>query len=618
MREVLVKKIPARASCPFLGYLRCNMQKILRLLPVLFLLAWVCIPAGVCAAPDVSQDSGFIVVASAPVADFYASTQSGTALLRVSLFDRSEGTLPLQYFWDFGDGATSTEQNPTHTYTANGRYTVNLTVTNSFGKDTLSQPGYIAVGDQPVPQFSVSPQEGITPLAVVFTDLTSSGVTAWKWDFGDGTSATVQNPAHTYTKPGIYSVTLTATNEFGSGQITRSSLINAGVVPDAEYIAETRQGDPPLTVRFRDFSSGYPLTWFWSFGDGTTSTEKDPVHIYTKEGSYTTRLYVANAFGNDSISRPDHVTVGNPAPSVSPTQPVNETPPATEEKTGGINGLIAEAKGTTEKNLPTSGFIPPEFMALAAVLTSFGILLINILVSNIGMLSQIGPKILKFFVDLAGGHAVEELSAKEIEKRGIAVRKQEKHFFGFSPSEVLVIEVAIIMVALAFLLADRVELTLETVLIYILVGAISVFLHDFAHRYFATRHGHDADTQFWGLGTIIMFLTAWLYGNAFAQSYRSLVQRGGEDEPRELGIEMVAGPCISIILMILFLALVSLGGIYAVAGGVGFSINLITAVYSLMPIETMDGRAIWKWNRVIYLALFIPMIAFYFYTYMIV
>jgi PKD repeat protein len=594
------------------------MQKILRLLPVLLLLLWVCIPAGMCAAPDVLQDSGFIVVASAPAADFYTSTQSGNAPLLVSFFDRSEGTLPLRYLWDFGDGSASSEQNPTHAYAANGNYTVSLTVTNSFGKNTLSQPGYIAVGDQPIPQFSVSPPEGIAPLAVVFTDLTGGGVTAWKWDFGDGTSATVQNPAHTYTKPGIYSVTFAVSNEFGSGQITKSSLINAGVAPDAEYIAETRQGDPPLTVRFRDFSSGHPLAWLWSFGDGTTSTEKDPVHIYTKEGSYTTRLYVANSFGNDSITRPNHVTVGNPVPPALPEQPVNETPPATEEHPGGINGLIAEAKGTTEKNLPTSGFIPPEFMALAAVLTSFGILLINILVSNIGVLSQTGPKILKFFVDLAGGRAVEELSAKEIEKRGIAVRKQEKHFFGFSPSEVLVIEVAIIMVALAFLLADRAELTLETVLIYILVGAISVVLHDFAHRYFATRHGHDADTQFWGLGTIIMFLTAWLYGNAFAQSYRSLVQREGEDEPRELGIEMVAGPCVSIILMVLFLALVSLGGIFAVAGGVGFTINLITAVYSLMPIETMDGRAIWKWNRVIYLALFIPMIAFYFYTYMIV
>ncbi len=162
--------------------------------------------------------------------------------------------------------------------------------------------------------------------------------------------------------------------------------------PMPSTLQRSRQGDPPLTVRFRDFSSGNPLTWLWDFGDGTTSTEKDPVHIYTKEGSYTTRLHVANAFGNDSITRPNHVTVGNPVPPVTPEQPVNETPPAPEEQPGGINGLIPEAKGTTEKNLPTSGFIPPEFMALAAVLTSFGVLLINILVSNIGMLSQIRSK----------------------------------------------------------------------------------------------------------------------------------------------------------------------------------------------------------------------------------
>jgi PKD repeat protein len=342
------------------------------------------------------------------------------------------------------------------------------------------------------------------------------------------------------------------------------------------------------------------------------------VHTYTKEGYYTTSLHIANAFGSDSLTRPNHITVGNSLIPVSPDQPEIVTPPAVEDKPQGIIGLIREARGTTEKNLPTRGFIPPQFMALAAVLTSFGIVLINLLISNIGMLSQIGPKILKFFIDLAGGHAVEELSAQEIGKRGITARQQEQHFFGFSPVEILVIEVAVIMVALAFIIADRAELTLQTVLIYILVGAISVVLHDFAHRYFATRHGHDADTRFWGLGTVIMFLTAWLYGNAFAQSYRNLVNRQGEDEPREMGIEMVAGPCVSIILMILFLAIIPLGGLFAIAGGVGFSINLITAVYSLMPIATMDGGAIWKWNRTVYLILFLPMIVFYFFTYMIV
>ena len=593
------------------------MQKILRLLPAVFLLVCAFIPAGGFAAPGVEPGSGFIVVATVPVVDFYSATQTGTGPLRVSFFDRSEGTLPLRYLWNFGDGSTSFEQNPTHTYATNGKYTVSLTVTNSFGQDTKTLPGFIAVGDPPVPQFSVSSSGGNVPLAVVFTDMTTSGAGSWRWDFGDGSSASVQNPAHTYTKPGIYTVTLSVTNEFGSEQITQSSLINAGVVPDAEFIAETRQGDPPLTVRFRDFSAGRPLAWLWDFGDGTTSTEKDPVHTYTKEGYYTTSLHIANAFGSDSLTRPDHITVGNPVSPTTPDQPEIVTPPAAEDKPEGVIDLIREARGTTEKNLPTRGFIPPQFMALAAVLTSFAVVLINLMISNIGMLSQVGSKVLKFFIDLAGGHAVEELSAKEIERRGIAVRKQEQHFFGFSPVEVLVIEVAVIMVALAFILADRAELTLETVLIYILVGAISVVLHDFAHRYFATRHGHDADTRFWGLGTVIMFLTAWLYGNAFAQSYRNLVKRQGEEEPRELGIEMVAGPCVSIVLMVLFLALIPLGGLFAVAGGVGFSINLITAVYSLMPIETMDGGAVWKWNRAVYLALFIPMIAFYFFTYMI-
>ena len=597
---------------------RCEMQKKLRLLLVILLSSCAFIPAYVSAAPATGPGSGFIVVASAPATDFYTATQVGTAPFRVSFFDRSEGTLPLGYIWNFGDGTTSREKNPTHIFATNGKYSVSLTVTNSFGQDTKSLKEFIAVGDPPVPDFSASPSQGNIPLAVAFMGMTNGTIRSWKWDFGDGSFASVQNPTHTYTKPGIYTVTLSAANEFGMENITKSGLINTGVVPDAEFIAEIRQGYPPLTVRFRDFSSGSPLAWFWDFGDGTTSTEKDPLHTYTKEGKYTTTLQVANAFGSDSLTRSNHISVGNPVPPLTPTSPEVVAPLPDESQSGGIISLIREAKGTTEKNLPTSGFIPPQFMALAAVLTSFAVVFINLLISTIGTHSQFAPKIAKFLADLAGGHGVEKLSAAEVEKRGIALYQRERLFLGLSAIEIIVIEVAVIMVAIAFILADRAELTLQTVLTYILVGAISVLLHDFAHRYFATRHGHDADTQFWGLGTIIMFLTAWLYGNAFAQSYRNLVNRQGEAEPHELGIEMVAGPCVSIVLMVLFLSISQLGGPWAIAGGVGFSINLITAVYSLMPIETMDGGAVWKWNRAVYLILFLPMIAFYFFTYMIV
>ena len=87
---------------------------------------------------------------------------------------------------------------------------------------------------------------------------------------------------------------------------------------------------------------------------------------------------------------------------------------------------------------------------------------------------------------------------------------------------------------------------------------------------------------------------------------------------RKTGIEMVAGPVVSIILTFIFLGMVMLGGVWAIAGGIGFTINLITAVYSLMPIETMDGLAIWRWNRALYLVLLVPMFLFYCYTFMLV
>ncbi len=378
----------------------CDMQQKLPLLLVLLLLSCACIPAYVSAAPATGPESGFIVVASAPAADFYTATQVGTTPFRVSFFDRSEGSLPLGHLWNFGDGTTSREQNPTHIYATNGRYTVTLTVTNSFGEDTKSLTGFIAIGDPPVPDFSASPSQGNIPLDVAFTGLKNDTVSSWQWDFGDGSFAEGQNPVHTYTKPGIYSVTLSAANEFGTGYVTKSGIINTGVVPDAEFIAEIRQGYPPLTVQFRDFSSGSPFVWSWDFGDGSTSTEKDPVHTYSEEGSYATTLQVANAFGNDSLTRPNHISVGNPVPTLTQSPAAVVTPSPGENQSGDILSLIREAKGTTEKNLPTSGFIPPQFMALAAVLTNFAILFISFLISNIGTLSQFAPRLAKFLADL--------------------------------------------------------------------------------------------------------------------------------------------------------------------------------------------------------------------------
>jgi PKD repeat protein len=489
------------------------------------------VPAGWCADPAGEAGSGFIVVTNPPVTDFYTSNQYGASPFTISFFDRSRGADPMTWHWDFGDGTTSDRQNPTHTFKTDGEFTISLTVTNQYGSNTRTIPAYIGVGNPPLTEFSAMPVEGDVPLAVKFTDASTNRPSAWNWNFGDGSSSTERDPTHTYTKPGVYFVTLRVSNHFGSDGLTKSSYIHAG----------------------------------------------------------------------------------NPAP-VSPV-----TPQIPEKKRPeGFAGLVQEARGSMNKNLPTSGLIPPQFMAFAAVLTSLAILVIQIIVANIGFIWQFVLKFAKFFSDLILGHAVEKLSEKEIAARKLEVRKMEQRYLGLSATELLVIEIAILIVALAFMLADRAELTLEMVLIYIIVGAVSVVLHDFAHRYFATKHGQDADTQFWGLGTGIMFLTAWLFGNAFGASYRNLVNRNDDAAPEKVGLEMVAGPVVSIALMFIFLGMVTLGGVWAVAGGIGFTINLITAVYSLMPIETMDGLAIWRWNKGLYLALLVPMFLFYCYTFMLV
>ncbi|MCK9580791.1 MAG: PKD domain-containing protein [Methanoregula sp.] len=477
--------------------------------------------------------------------------------------------------------------------------------------DTTRDTGYIVVTNPPVADFYTSTQYGQGPFTVSFFDGSHGAEPmTYRWDFGDGTTSERQNPTHTYKATGDFTVSLTVTNQYGSNTKTVPAYIGVGIPPVTEFSASPAEGTVPLTVQFMDESANRPMSWNWNFGDGTSSTDQNPVHIYTEPGRYFVTLRVNNHFGSDGLTKSDYISAVNPADAVP-----SVTPPVVKPKPEGFVGLILQARGTTEKNLPTAGLIPPQFMALAAVLTSMAILLIQFLIANISLLAQVAFKFARFFAELGGEHIVGILDEKEIAARRLAVRKLEPHFLGLSSTEVLVIEGAVIIVALAFMLADRAALTLEMVLIYIAVGAISVVLHDFAHRYFASKHGQDADTRFWGLGTVIMFITAWLFGNAFAQPYRNLVNRHDDMDTAKAGIEMVAGPVVSIILTFVFLGMVMLDGVWAIAGGIGFTINLIMAVYSLMPIKTMDGLEIWRWNRGLYLALFVPMVAFYFYVF---
>jgi PKD repeat protein len=166
-----------------------------------------------------------------PVAAFSGTPTSGYAPLNVNFTDLSANN-PTNWSWDFGDGVgTSTQQNPSYTYNSTGTYTVTLIATNAFGSDDEVKVNYIDVQTEPeyppVADFSGTPTSGGTPLVVSFTDLSTENPTSWSWTFGDGVgTSTAQNPSYTYETAGTYSVSLTATNAYGSDSETKVDYIN--------------------------------------------------------------------------------------------------------------------------------------------------------------------------------------------------------------------------------------------------------------------------------------------------------------------------------------------------------------------------------------------------------
>jgi len=245
-----------------------------------------------------------------PSANFTASTQSGCSPLIVDFMDGSNGN-PTSWFWEFGNGGTSTLKNPSATYFTPGVYTVRLTVRNARGTHTLTRTNYITVYGKPVVGFGVNDSTGCYPLRAQFTDTSraSAGTsnTSWLWDFGDGTQSTEQNPLHTYTTTGNFMVTLRVTNDKGCfTAVSKPAYIRTtdGVQSLFSY-TPPNVCRPPFAVSFTSSSSGTgTLSYHWDFGDGNTSDLPNPTHTYTANGNYTVSLATTSSNGcSDTLRR---------------------------------------------------------------------------------------------------------------------------------------------------------------------------------------------------------------------------------------------------------------------------------------------------------------------------
>lgn len=220
-------------------------------------------------------------------------------------------TLGSQFAWDFGDGTTSILENPSHTFTSPGFYTIQLQVTSVFGCiDSIAQT--IEVREPPVTDFSLTPDSSCAPVLVSFANNSTGIDLTYSWDFGNGQTSTAQNPGNQTYLQGVladttYEVELTVTNFCGSTIHTETVI--AMPSPTAIFGTNLDIGCSPFTVEIANNSLGIPDTYSWDFGDGTTSMDPNALldHVFTtglEDTTYIITLTVSNECGTNSDSHP--------------------------------------------------------------------------------------------------------------------------------------------------------------------------------------------------------------------------------------------------------------------------------------------------------------------------
>ncbi|MEO8413668.1 MAG: PKD domain-containing protein [Ginsengibacter sp.] len=234
------------------------------------------------------------VVISKPVATFKGDTLSCTSH-PVALTNLSTGP-KLTYLWNFGDGATSSQLNPVHTYNTEGSYTVSLSINDQYGcSDFISKTNYVRIADARA-DFSVSDTVGnCPPLVVNFTN-TATNYSSIIWNFGDGSTSSSFSPSHFYATPGTFHAVLTVK---GPGGCTDQKSVQIRVKgPTGSFAYTNISGCKPLQTNFKATTAPH-TSFVWDFSDGTTLVTPDSIvsHSFKTAGAYLPKMILVDAQG---------------------------------------------------------------------------------------------------------------------------------------------------------------------------------------------------------------------------------------------------------------------------------------------------------------------------------
>jgi Zn-dependent protease len=256
-----------------------------------------------------------------------------------------------------------------------------------------------------------------------------------------------------------------------------------------------------------------------------------------------------------------------------------------------------------KKDLPLNGILPESLAPAAAIAMGMSLGALGAFLGNSGAMLSFRRKVRKLISGYLNAHTAGAASETGMAEPGYGT--------GSFLREIAMLIVCTVLFGIAFVMADRLALQPDLIIIYMVMGGVALIMHDLGHRMVARKLEIEGQYKFWGLGTFTMLLTSWLFGMAFAQPGRYVFSDPEDIDNRDMAFVTLAGPAVSMLFAILFLPFALIGGVAGQIAVAGFTMNLMTAVYNLMPFSPMDGKIIYEWSRLFWMLTFVPLALFF-------